>query len=100
MSLVQFKYRNFQPTEELGFEASDVLAHVQDHAPMGATMIAMMEKKENTYICTLEIYSRRGPTYASSSDENPIEALKKLERNALEKISKIKETRFFSKLAC
>lgn len=74
-TLRDFNFIGFDPDDQLRMEANGIVAELLDLAPLGSIAVAMLEKSEDRYRCSIEIYSHHGPYTASSSDLSPNAAL-------------------------
>ncbi len=93
-----FQYKGFEPGYQIVAEADEMLLRIQDLAPLGSSIVALLEHNESTYTCSFDIFTRRGSIFASASNENALQAMLRAEENIIEKLRKRKETRFFTRI--
>ncbi len=96
MMKTEFQFRGFEPEDALMLDAEEVLEQVMSAAPFGAYVVAKLEKVEHIYFCEIDVYTKRGSTIASSTQENPYTALQHVEESLLKKLNKWKENKFFT----
>ena len=95
--IIGFQYKGFEPNHQITTEADDMLEHIQDLAPLGSTIIALLEYDGKNYTCSVNIFARTGSVFASVSNEDIIQSIRRAEETLIEKLRKIKETRFFTR---
>lgn len=95
--IIGFQYKGFEPDERITAEIVDMLDHVQDIAPLGSSLVGVMDYDGKTYTCSLEIFTRNGSFMASANHENAVRAILHTEESVLEKMRKIRETRFYTR---
>lgn len=83
-----FNFIGFFPDEELRARAYLAFNRLLDQAPYGAMAVAVLEKNEETYRCSIEIYTSYGPITARSSDGLADAALDSAVSSLFEKINK------------
>lgn len=93
----EFKYEGFQPDESMEAEAHAVIEEVYDVASKHVTMAALIRFEKNQYYCSIDAFLRRGCISISTSDTDYSKVLCRAKEILLEKLSKHKETRFFSR---
>jgi hypothetical protein len=62
----QFHFKNFDADESLRLDANCALCRILDRKPADSTAVAVLEKQEAGFRCSLDIYSRLGPFSATS----------------------------------
>jgi hypothetical protein len=83
----QFHFKGFEPNHELKTQANLSLNRTLGLAPYGSTGVGLLEKQENGFRCSVDIYSRYGPFIASAVEAIPelaIAALSKKLKHQLE----------------
>lgn len=93
----EFKYEGFQPDESMEAEAQAVIEEVCDVASKHVTMAALIRFDGNQYQCSIDAYLRRGCISIAIADPDYSKVLCRAKEILLEKLSKQKETKFFSK---
>jgi len=108
-AIPDFNFIGFIPDDDLRFQANCTVEELLDLAPYGAIAVSLLEKSEDTYRCSIEIYSHHGPFTASSSSPSPKEALEtvlgllapRLKRwNEVKAQSRVLRKRILGPLAC
>jgi hypothetical protein len=82
--VVQIHFKDFEADEQLKSAANAALTRVVDRSPWGSSAVALLEKQEEGYRCSIDIYSRSGPFMASTVRPTALETLRATE----EKIKK------------
>ncbi len=77
----QFHFKNFDADESLRFEANCALCRILDRAPADSTAVAVLEKQDAGFRCSLDIYSRLGPFIATSFSATAAGAIQAVEEN-------------------
>lgn len=95
--IIGFQYKGFEPNDQVTAEASETLDHIQDIAPLGSTVVALLDYDGKNYACSLDIFTRNGSVFASASNEDAIQSIRRAEETIIEKMRKTKETRFFKR---
>ena len=95
--LLGFQYRGFEPANQITAEANKTLERLQDLGPLESTIIGLLEFDGKNYSCSVDLYTRNGSIYASSSDKDALQALQLVEEKVVEKMRKVKDTRFYSR---
>jgi hypothetical protein len=67
----KFKFRKFNPTEDVVHYANTMLAQVMDLAPADSTCTATMVKAGNNYLSSISIASTSGHFKADSQAQDP-----------------------------
>ena len=93
--IIGFKYKGFEPDDHVVTEAEETLDHIQDLAPIDATIVALLDYDGSNYACSVDIFVRNGSIFASVSNEHAGQALRRAEETIIEKLRKVKEARFF-----
>jgi hypothetical protein len=75
----QFHFKNVEANDDLKSAANLTLCKILDRAPYDSTAVALLEKQENGYRCSLDIYSLRGPFMASTVGKTPLSAIQAIE---------------------
>jgi hypothetical protein len=84
--LCQLHYKNFEPDEAVRSVANLALSRILDQAPYGSAAIALLEKQEDGFRFTLDVYSRRGPFCATFLRSTAGEAIRAVEQKVLGQI--------------
>ena len=95
--IIGFQYKGFEPNDQITAEAEEMLEHIQDVAPLGSTVVALLDYDGKNYSCSVDVVTRNGSVFASASKEDAIQSILRTEETILEKMRKIKETRFFTR---
>ena len=95
--IIGFRYKGFEPNDQVIAEADQLLEHIEDLAPLGSTVVALLDYDGKNYACSLDIFARTGSVFTSVSDENAIQSIRRAEETIIEKMRKVKETRFFTR---
>ena len=93
----EFQYKEFEPDDRLTAECERVLERVQDLAPTSSTVVSQLEFDGVNYSCAIDVFLKHGSVYASTSSNNSFHALHRAEETIIEKLSKQKETQFFTR---
>ena len=93
----EFQYKGFEPDDHLIAECEGVLERVQDLAPISSTVVSQLEFDGVNYSCAIDVFLKTGSVYASASSNNSFHALHRAEETIVEKLSKQKETLFFTR---
>jgi hypothetical protein len=83
----QFHFKNVEADDDLKSTAHLALSKILDRAPCDSTAVALLEKQENGYRCSLDIYSLQGPFMASTVRPTALGAIYAVEeklRNQIE----------------
>ncbi len=91
----RFHFKNFEADESIKTIANISLGKVLDRAPCGSTAIALIEKQEQGYRCSIDIYCVQGPFMVSLARSTVTEAIQAVE----EKLTKQIELRWFDRAA-
>ena len=94
---IEFQYNGFQPNDHVITEADTMLAHIQDLAPLGSTVVALLGYDGKSYTCSVDVFARTGSVFALETHEDAIQSIRLAEETMIEKMRKIKETRFFTR---
>ena len=95
--LTDFRYKDFNPSEEVEREAEEILVNIKKCVPIGTTVVGSMEFDGAFYTCSFDAYLKRGSFYGEATDRDPLQALQDAEEMILKKVLKTKETRFFTR---
>ena len=93
-ALPEFTFVGFEPDEELRIQANRSLDRLLENAPYGSIAVALLEKNEAGYRCSIEIYSRNGPFTGSGSDhtgKGALETVLKILAPRLKRWSEIRD---------
>ena len=93
----EFVYEGFQPDDNMEAEAQAVIEEVYDVASKHVTIAALIRFDGNHYYCSIDAFLRRGCISIATTESDYSKVLCKAKEILLEKLSKHKETRFFSK---
>lgn len=91
MALPEFSFIGFEPDDDLRMQANCSLDELLEMAPHGSIAVALLEKNEAGYRCSIEIYSQHGPFSASGSDHNGKDALETVIRLIAPKLKRWNE---------
>jgi hypothetical protein len=75
----RFHFKNFEPDTGLRHRANATLDRILDRAPYGTHAVAMLEREQEGYRASIDLYSKRGPFIASSVGLTAMEALAAVE---------------------
>ena len=92
-----FQYIGFAPNEFIKAEASGLLSHLKSLSPNITDISARLEYLGTNYVCILDVTLKRGSFYSVVNDLDAIQALRKAEKSMLSKLSRQKETGFYSR---
>jgi len=95
--IIGFQYKGFEPNDQITAEADEMLEHIQDLAPIGSTVVALLDYDGKNYACSVDVFVRNGSVFASASNDDAIQSIRRAEETIIEKMRKIKETRFFTR---
>lgn len=84
----QFHFKNFEADETIKSFASLAMNRILDFAPSDATGVALLEKKDEGYHCSFEIYSRQGPFIANVIRPTALEAISTAERRLKKQVER------------
>jgi hypothetical protein len=76
----QFHFKGFEADEGIKLSANRTLGRLMDRAPYDSNAVALLEKDESGYRCSIDIYSRQGPFMANVHRETVSESLRAIER--------------------
>jgi len=62
----QFHFKNFDADETIRARANVALGRILDRAPFGCTGVALLEKQDEGFRCSIDVYSQQGPFMAST----------------------------------
>lgn len=93
----EFIYEGFQPDDTMEAEAQAVIEEVYDVASKHVNLAALVRFEGNQYYCSIDAFLRRGCISIATTDSDYSKVLCKAKEILLEKVSKHKETRFFSR---
>jgi hypothetical protein len=71
----QFHFKNIELNDELKSIANLMLSKILDKAPCDSKAVALLEKEDDGYRCSVDIYSLLGPFMASSVRPTAIGAI-------------------------
>jgi hypothetical protein len=74
----QILFKNMHPSDEVRSYADAVMQRILETAPYDSHALALLEKVEEGYRATIDIYSKDGPFIAESLAQNPTQALDEL----------------------
>mgnify|MGYP001619465863 CR=1 FL=1 len=80
--VIQIHFKNFEADEKVKSEVNAALNRVVDRSPWGSTAVALLEKQDEGYRCSIDIYSRSGPFTVSRVRPTPLETLHAAEETA------------------
>jgi hypothetical protein len=75
----QFNFKNFDANDATRSKANFALSKILDRAPYDSTAVALLEKLEDGYRCSVDIYSRQGPFMASTVRATALDAIQAIE---------------------
>ena len=82
-----FKFRKFQPDQDLEIYANTMLFQIVDYIPEGFTPLASLTKLKNKFVGQLEVYSNIGPFIVEVSARDPKIVVDSLYKKIKEEIS-------------
>ncbi len=94
---IGFQYIGFKPDENLKVEAEETLERIQDVAPIGSTVVALLDYDGKSYACSIDVFVRTGSILASANSVDALESIRRAEEIVIEKLRKVRETRFFTR---
>jgi ribosome-associated translation inhibitor RaiA len=89
----KFKFRKFNPTQDVAIYANTMLSQVMDMAPADSTCIATMARVGNNYLSSLEIASSSGQFRAESKAQDPMVCIDILDERIKQRIKDWKNNR-------
>jgi ribosome-associated translation inhibitor RaiA len=92
----KFRFRKFNPTQDIILYANTMLSQVMDVAPDNSNCYASMTKMGNTYTAWIEVTSSEGNFSAESKAEDPRLAVDILDDRIKLKIKKWQSSRRFT----
>ena len=93
----EFEYEGFQPEDSMEAEAQAVIEELFDVVSRQVKISALIRFHENQYCCSIDAFLRRGCISVSTTDTDYSKVLCRAKEIILEKLSKHKETNFFSR---
>ena len=97
----QVHFTNFEADESLRILANSVLSKILDRAPSDSTAVALLERQEEGYRCSLDVFSRQGPYMASVVRATAAEAIRGIEEKLEEQLSRWRTSSpVFLQVAC
>jgi len=71
----QFHFFDFNADEDLQIESGHVIEQILDLAPYGSVAIGQIKREAQSYLCSIDVYSRFGPFIANTVQPSPLLAL-------------------------
>jgi hypothetical protein len=90
----EFHFKSFEPGTGVRRKAEDVLDRIMDLAPYGSIAVALLERQDDGYRCSMDVYSKIGPFMASAMAQSAFDALEILEKRMVARIDRWKRHRF------
>ena len=90
----ELHFKNMTPAKDVESYAHSVVDDILQSAPVDSRAIALMEKTEDGYWASLDIYSKSGPYIGRAFGAEASEALNELRKDIHEKM-RPKTTGFF-----
>ena len=74
--VIQIHFKDFEANDNVKSAARAVLSRVVDRSPWGSTAVALIEKQDEGYRCSIDVSSRSGPFMASTVRPTVLETLR------------------------
>lgn len=82
----QFLFKNIDTDDEIRSTANLALNRILEYAPYDSTAVAVLEKVESGYRCSLDIYTRQGPFMTNVFRATCVEAIQAIEEKTMAQI--------------